>query len=114
VRALRSTRGQASVELVATLPVLAALLAGCWQAVVAGHCWWLAGAGARAAARAEAVGANPRAAAREAVPAGRRPGLKVSEGRDGRVTVRVQVPAVIAGMRLGSVSVTAGPREEGG
>ncbi len=114
MRALRSTRGQASVELVATLPVLAALLAGCWQAVVAGHCWWLAGVGARAAARAEAVGASPAAAAREAVPAGRRPGLKVREGRDGRVTVRVPVPAVVAGVRLGSVSVTAGPREEGG
>lgn len=114
MRALRSNRGQASVELVAVLPVLAALLAGCWQVVVVGHCWWLAGVGARAAARAEAVGTSPRAAARAALPAARRAGLKVSEGRDGLVTVRVPVPGVVAGVRLGSVSATAGPREEGG
>lgn len=92
MRALRSSPGQASVELVAMLPVLGALLAGCWQAVVAGHCWWLAGVGARAAAG---------------------PGLKVSEGRGGQVTVRVPVPAVAPGVRLGSVSATAGPRGEG-
>ena len=114
MRALRSTGGQASVELVAVLPVLAALLDGCWQAVVAGHCWWLAGVGARAAARAEAVGASPRAAAREALPAARRAGLKVRESRDGQVTVQLPVPGVVAGMRLGSVSATAGPRKEGG
>lgn len=113
MRALRSSPGQASVELVAMLPVLGALLAGCWQAVVAGHCWWLAGVGARAAARAEAVGESPLAAARRALPPGRRPGLKVSEGRGGQVTVRVPVPGVAPGVRLGSVSATAGPRGEG-
>ncbi|MFM8561684.1 MAG: pilus assembly protein [Solirubrobacterales bacterium] len=113
--ALRSTRGQASVELVAMLPVLGALLAGCWQAVVAGHCWWLAGVGARAAARAEAVGSSPLAAARRALPPGRRPGLRVtvSGGGAGQVTVRVPVPAVVPGVRLGRVSATAGPRGEG-
>ncbi|MFM9022582.1 MAG: pilus assembly protein [Solirubrobacterales bacterium] len=113
MRALRSSPGQASVELVAMLPVLGALLAGCWQAVVAGHCWWLAGVGARAAARAEAVGSSPLAAARRALPPGRRPRLKVSEGHGGQVTVRVPVPAVAPGVRLGSVSATAGPRGEG-
>ena len=114
MRALRSTRGQASVELVAVLPVLAALLAGCWQAVVAGHSWWLAAVGARAAARAEAVGSRPLEAAREALPPGRRPGVRVSRSRDGQVTVRLPVPLVVPGVRLGSVSATAGPREEGG
>ena len=95
------------------LPVLGALLAGCWQGLVAGHCWWLAGVGARAAARAQAVGESPRAAARRALPPGRRPGLEVSEASGGQVTVRVPVPAVAPGVRLGSVSATAGPREEG-
>lgn len=113
MRALSSSPGQASVELVAMLPLLGALLAACWQGAVAGHCWWLAGVGARAAARAEAVGQSPLASARRALPAGRRAGLKVSEGRDGQVTVTVAVPAVAPGLRLGAVSATAGPREEG-
>jgi len=113
VRALRSNDGQASVELVATLPVLVALAAGCWQAVVAAQCWWLAGVGARAAARAEAVGASPLAAARRSLPVGRRPGVSVTTGRDGRVTVRLPVPGLVGGSRLGRVAVTAGPREEG-
>ena len=113
MREFRSRGGQASVELVATLPVLAALVAGCWQAVVAAQCWWLAGVGARAAARAEAVGQSPLAAARSALPVGRRPGVKVKVGEGGSVTVRLPVPAVVEGLRLGAVAATAGPREEG-
>ena len=52
------------MELVALMPVLAAVCLGCWQGVVAAQCWWLAGVGARAAARAEAVGKSPAAAGR--------------------------------------------------
>ena len=43
-------RGQASVELVILLPVLAALLLAAWQAAVAGYAWWLAASAARAGA----------------------------------------------------------------
>ena len=44
--------GQATVELVALLPLLAAVGLALWQAVVAGQAMWLAGAAARSAARA--------------------------------------------------------------
>lgn len=108
-----SSEGQASVELVALLPVLAALAAGCWQAVVFAQCWWLAGVGARAAARAEATGRDPLAAARRSLPPGRRPSVAVARGAGGRVTVRLAVPAVAGGLHLGRVAVTAGPRGEG-
>ena len=114
MRPLSSTEGQATVELVALMPVLAAIFLGCWQGVVAAQCWWLAGVGARAAARAEAVGASPAAAARRSLPAGHRPGLSVVEGNGGRLTVRLPVPVVVGRLRLGRVSATVGPRGEGG
>jgi hypothetical protein len=53
---LRSTRGQASVELVALLPLLALNALALWQGVVAAQAAWLAGGAARAAARAQALG----------------------------------------------------------
>ena len=60
---MRRTRtgqaGQAAVELVAILPVLAALLFGLWQAALWGHASWSAAAAARAAARAHALGTEP-------------------------------------------------------
>lgn len=92
-----SQRGQASVELLGVLPavLLAALVA--WQIVLAGHTAWLAGNAARVAARAEAVGNDPGAAARGALPAHLRRGLIVRGSDDGRVDVRVRVPIVIKG-----------------
>lgn len=97
----------------ALLPVLVAICLGCWQAVVAAQCWWLAGVGARAASRAETVGASPLQAARRAVPNGGRRGVTVARGSEGRLTVRVPVPSVAGGLSFGRVSVTAGPRGEG-
>ncbi|MCW3023755.1 MAG: pilus assembly protein, partial [Conexibacter sp.] len=47
----RGEEGQAAVELVALLPVLALVAALAWQSVVAGQAWWMAGAAAREAAR---------------------------------------------------------------
>src|SRR4051812_50177684 len=63
------SRGQASAEFVALLPLLALLLAGAWQFVLAGDALWHARVAARAAARAQAVGADPRTAARAHPPA---------------------------------------------
>lgn len=104
----RAEDGQATVELVALVPalVVAALLA--WQAVVAGQAWWLAGAAAREAARAQALGGDPTAAARSVLPVALRRGLQVTPagGGDG-VRVRVAVPPVLAGVRFGSVTVKA-------
>jgi hypothetical protein len=100
--------GQAAVELVAVLPVLIALLAGVWQVALVGHASWSAGAAARAAARAHALGFDPRAAARAHLPTGLERGLSVREAaRGGAVTVTVRVPSVIGAARLGRVSATS-------
>lgn len=92
----RSETGQASVELVALLPLMAVLAAMGWQAVVAGHAVWSAGTAARAAARAVAIGGDPAAAARRTVAVSLRSGLRVRRDDDGAVTVLLRVP------RLGS------------
>jgi hypothetical protein len=100
-------RGQASVELVALLPLIAVLAALGWQAVVAGQAIWLAGSAARAAARASAVGADAGAAARRTLPAHLRRGVAVrSRGADG-VRVAIAIPSVVGAGRLGTVSARA-------
>ncbi len=97
-------QGQASVELVALLPILAVLCAIGWQVVVAGQTVWLAGTAARGAARAHALGRDAAAGGRAALPAALRDGLRVRTGDGGRVTVRLRIPAVVpGGSRLGSV-----------
>src|SRR4051794_7579525 len=99
--------GQASVELVALLPVLAVVAFGLWQAVVAGQAAWLAGSAARAAARAAAVGSSPRAAAAHVLPSSLRRGLRVDQASDGTVRVRLRVPAVVGGGALATFSSRA-------
>ena len=100
-----SQAGQASVELVALLPLMAVLAALGWQVAVAGQAVWLAGTAARAAARAHALGQDAAAGARGALPVGLRDGVRVSEGRDGRVAVRLAIPVVVVGgSGLGSVA----------
>lgn len=92
---LRRERGQAAVELVAMLPLVAVLALALWQVAVAGQAAWLAGAAARAAARAAAVGADPLRAGQRALPEPLARGLRVSAQRDGSVIVRVDVPLVV-------------------
>jgi hypothetical protein len=105
---LRAQEGQASVELVALLPLLALVAALLWQAVVAGQAVWLAGTAARAAARAEAVGADAPAAARRVLTSRLGRSARVTAARDGSVTVRIRIPAVIGPDRsLGSFSTQA-------
>jgi hypothetical protein len=105
---LSEQRGQATVELVALLPLMAALAAILWQAVVAGQAVWFAGSAARAAARATAVGGDPRLAVRHVLPARLEHGLEIGrlQGSDG-VRVGIAIPAVIGGLRLGTVSANA-------
>ncbi len=108
-------RGQATVELVALLPLMAVLAALLWQAVVAGQAVWLAGSAARAAARAAAIGADARAAARGALPPGLRRGVVVRRPASGDgVIVLVSVPAVVGSGRLGSVRARARLQDQGG
>lgn len=98
--------GQATVELVALLPLLAALALMAWQAVVAGQVVWLSGGAARAAARASAIGADADRAARSVLPRGLRDGASAKD-EAGRVTVRVEVPSVVGGVRLATISTRA-------
>ena len=84
--------GQATVELVALLPVLALLVASVWQAALAGHAVWAATTAARAAARAQAVGGDPAEAARARLPGSLEPGLRVTAGAAGDVQVEVRIP----------------------
>jgi len=90
-----SDAGQASVEAVATVPLLllAALVA--WQLVLAGHTLWLCANAARAAARAELVGKSPARAARSALPRSLERGLRVERRDGGRVRVAARVPILL-------------------
>src|SRR2546425_4745234 len=90
-------RGQAAVELVGLLPLLAVAVALMWQAALAGQAIWLASSAARAAARADAIGLDAAAAARRVLPARLERGLGVSSRGDGTVAVSIRVPSVVGG-----------------
>lgn len=114
-----SERGQATVEFVALLPILALIALALGQAAVAGWTAWSAAGAARVAARAQALGQPPAPAARRVLPAmlGRR--ARVSVGRAsgdaaGRTTVRLRVPAVVPGLRFGSVSASSQVPDQSG
>ncbi|HVL96199.1 MAG TPA: TadE/TadG family type IV pilus assembly protein [Solirubrobacteraceae bacterium] len=102
-----SQRGQAAVELVAVLPVLAVLLAAVWQVALVGHAAWSARAAAHAAARAAAVGGDARAAARAALPQRLERRLRVRTPGEGEAEVRLRVPVVLPALDLGSITARA-------
>ena len=112
----RSERGQASVELVAALPLVLCLAAACWQLALAGHAMWLVAHAARAAARADAVGRSPRSAARSAIPRSLERGLEVRRLRDGGVRVSLPVPLLVPAWRapLGVTATSSLGRARGG
>lgn len=98
--------GQASVELLGTLP--AVLLVGLvvWQLALAGHTAWLCAHAARAAARAAVVRADPEAAARSALPRTLGAGTTVERAGAG-VRVEVAVPLVVPTDRTVRIGATA-------
>jgi TadE-like protein len=102
-RAFGRDEGQASVELVAVVPVLLIVTLAVAQLAVAGYALWSAGAAARAGARAGYVGGDAEAAARRSLPAPLRHGAQVKDSDS--VEVRVRAPALIPG--IPSVPVTA-------
>ncbi len=106
-RFLSAEAGQASVEFVALLPLLALVLAAAWQFVLAGDAVWHARVAARAAARAQAVGADPGAAALAHLPARLEHALRVRVADGGDVRVSIRVPAVLGALDLGRVSASA-------
>lgn len=96
-----SERGQASVELVAATPALLVLALVVFQLLAVGYSAVLAGNAAEAGALALAGGADPRAAARGAVPGWSRAGMSVSVGGRGvRVAMRPPSPLAVIGRRL--------------
>jgi hypothetical protein len=98
----RRISGQASVELVAILPALAACVLIAAQGAVAGCVLWTAGNAARAGARAEHVGGDGEAAARRALPGRLRESAAVTN-EDG-IRVKVAVPSLLPGVSLGSIT----------
>ncbi len=102
-----SEEAQATVELVAVLPVVALLVALLWQALLAGEAFWLDGSAARAAARAAAVGGDPLQAARGVLPERFADRVRVRRSRDGSVAVDVRIPVVLGRGTLGTASARA-------
>jgi pilus assembly protein CpaE len=89
-----SERGQASVEFLGTLPAALLVVLVVWQLVLAGQAAWLAGNAARVGARAGAVGGDPRAAARSALPSYLTHHLEIARHGE-RLRVRVRVPLLL-------------------
>jgi hypothetical protein len=108
----REQRGQASVELVAAVPVLLLAALAAAQLALVGWALWSAGAAARAGARAELVGGDSRAAAIRALPGFLREGADVRAA--GAVGVRLSVPALLPGAPALPVSASAGLDPRGG
>jgi hypothetical protein len=107
----RSVLGQASVELVALLPLTALIALAIGQLLAAGAARELAGNAAEAGAAAVLQGGDPTAAARAALPGWSRERASVHvAGRrvDVHVRPRVVVP-VMAGLLEASASADAGP-----
>ena len=93
--------------MVVLLPLVVIVVAVLWQLAIAGHATWAAAAAARAAARAHALGLDPRAAARSHLSVGLERGLRVRPRADGSIDVGVRVPAVLGLVDLGRASASA-------
>lgn len=90
--ALRADRGQATIEVLALVPVLVAVGLGLLQLLAVGYASVLAGSAAEAGALALAAEADPRAGVREALPGWSRERALISVD-GGRVTVRLRPPS---------------------
>lgn len=100
-------RGQASVELIALLPLLAAGALAIVQVVLAGHAAWALSGAARAAARAQATGHDPAAAARAALPEHLDRRVRVRPGESGAVEVSLRIPTALPALDLGTLTTSA-------
>lgn len=111
MRRLRGSAGQASVELVAVLPLVVALTAVIVQVLAAGLTRELADGAAAAGAAALVRDADPVAEARAALPGWSRRGIDVRvRGRTVTVRVRPVLPAgPLAGLLTAQARAHAGP-----
>jgi hypothetical protein len=108
---IRGAEGQASVELVALLPLAAVVALAAGQVLAAGAAAELAGHAAEAGAVAIAEGADPARAARASVPGWSRGAMDVRV-RGRQVTVRLRPPAILpplARLLTASARADAGP-----
>jgi type IV secretory pathway TrbD component len=97
-RCVTDHRGQASVELVAAVPLVLLVGLAVWQATLAGHALWMCANAARVAARADVVDRDVRKAALSALPRTLERGATVK--RHGtRIRVAVRVPLVLHASR---------------
>ena len=87
-------RGQASLELLATLPLVLLIALAVAQVMAVGYASVLAGNAAEAGALALAGGGDPRAAARAALPGWSRARGQVSV-KGGEVSVHLRPPAFL-------------------
>jgi len=109
--ASRARAGQASVEGVAPVPLIALAVAVVVQVGLAAHAWGAAREAARAGARAQSVQAPAGAAARRMLGSDLARGslVRMREDRFGRehVSVRVRVPMIVPWVPAPSVSADA-------
>lgn len=104
---MRASRGQASVEVVAAVPLLMLLALVVFQLLAVGYSAVLAGDAAEAGALAFAGGADARAAARSALPGWSRARMTVAvSGSVVHVALRPPSPLAVVGRRL-AVHATA-------
>ena len=110
----RGEAGQASVELVGVLPLLVGVGLGTMQLLAAGAAEEAADGAAEAGAVALLQDADPRDAARAALPAWSRDGATIEiAGRRVRVRVRPRGPVPALARRLeATASADAGPSPE--
>jgi hypothetical protein len=101
-----STRGQASVELVAILPALVVCVLIAAHALPAGWAMWSAANAARAGARADEVGDDGEAAARRALPGRLREATRTKSG-GGELRVTVEAPGLLPGVDPSPVSAAS-------
>jgi hypothetical protein len=116
-RAERRESGQASVELLAALPVLAIAAALALQLLLVGYTLTIADGAAEAGALAGAAGHDARRAAREALPGWARDRARVS-AEGGRVRVEVRPPSPLGSfsqaLAVDSEAWSRPPREGSG
>lgn len=110
--ARKGEEGTASVELIATVPLLLLAVLVAAQIALAGHALWSAGVAARAGARAVLVGADAAISARRALPGALRRGASVA-AEEG-VTVKVVVPRLLPVLPALRVAARAGLGEGDG
>jgi hypothetical protein len=100
-------RGQASIELIAAVPLLVAVAVACLQLLATGYALTLADGAVEAGATALAAGRPPEPAARAALPGWAADRVEVDR-EGGQITVRLRPPSPLDALgRALEVSSTA-------